>query len=552
MPQDAFTLNSITKEINCLISGAKINKIYMPNFNECYFVVYSKGNFQFKISVSPDCPCISLVKETPISLLTAPPFLMLLRKHLLGATLKSAELINFDRIIKLDFLTHKEFKEQEVFSLYVEIMGRYSNCILVKGNKILGKMRGTEDITFSRNLLTGIDYVLPKSQGKFNPILDQMEIPLNSYNGDLSQFLLDRVCGFSSKTAIWVANLIEKQENRCKLLKEIINGKYYNPCVLIENKVVKDFFVYPYNQGEYLYFDSLLKAQQYYLENKNTNQQLNGIKQSLKSVLNAKIKKINKRIQAINGDLSQAENLEENKLKGELLLANIYKIKHRQKSISLENYYSNNEMVEISLDENKSPVDNANFYYKKYSKQKRTIDALVPQKQQAQELLNYLNSLLESVDLALTENDLISVKLEMQEGNLLEKPKEKNNAKKQANCEFRVYQLNGAVLRVGKNNISNDKLVSSSQKNSLWFHVKDYHSSHAVLEGERSQENLIICAEICAYFSKARDGGKTDVVYTEIKNVKKPQGAKPGFVIYNNFKSLTVEAKNHQELLKSN
>ena len=168
------------------------------------------------------------------------------------------------------------------------------------------------------------------------------------------------------------------------------------------------------------------------------------------------------------------------------------------------------------------------------------------------EFLNYLNSLLESVDLALTENDLISVKLEMQDGNLLEKPKEKNNAKKQANCEFRVYQLNGAVLRVGKNNISNDKLVSSSQKNSLWFHVKDYHSSHAVLEGERSQENLIICAEICAYFSKARDGGKTDVVYTEIKNVKKPQGAKPGFVIYNNFKSLTVEAKNHQELLKSN
>ena len=256
-------------------------------------------------------------------------------------------------------------------------------------------------------------------------------------------------------------------------------------------------------------------------------------------------------VSAILSKERDAIDAEKDKITGELILANVYKITKGDKSVKVENYYDEYKEIEIPLNEFLTPSENAEAYYKRYAKKKRTLTSLFPQKEKAEAELFYVRSVSDEFSLCETEEEIDGVIAELKESGLIKEASKKK--KKEQTNSYRKYDILGYTVKVGRNNVENDYLVSNAHSKDLWLHSKDYHSSHALIsyEGKEIPEKVIILtAEIVAYYSKARTGGKSEVVYTEKKHVKKPSGAKLGFCTYTDFKSVTIEANRHDEFLK--
>lgn len=575
MPQDAFTLKYLCIELNSIFSGGKINRIVQPSNDEVVLTVYTgKRTERLLLDVNPASPRIGVLKSDRESPLTAPNFCMLLRKHLLSATVDSIELVGFDRIVKIDFTASQEFFDAEKKTLYVELMGRYSNVILTENGKILGGNRGINMFDNGvRPLIVGKPYVFPPVQDKLLPWDKAVSERLKTANADS---VAERICKTVQGLALSTAQEIVKSycqknglsddffqsefttfaEDFSLFLNKFLLDINPRPCVVEKGGQVVDVCVFPYenSDGKTKSFQSLWEAEEYYFTNKNNQKRYQTKKERLKNIVGSAIKKVKKRITAISSKQKDAEKLEDNRIKGELLIANIYRLKDGQTQVMLENYYEDNSLVKIDLDPHLSVSKNAEAYYKKYNKQKRTLVSLAPQREQAEAELNYLESVLDEVLLAETVEELDFVLTEMTEYGLVSEVK-RNSKKKEEIAYFREYFIDGFKVCVGRNNSENDKLIASAGKEDTWLHAKEYHSSHAVIFccGKEVHDGVIIkVAEICAYYSKGRDGGKTEIVYTKRKNVKKPRGAKLGFCTYDEYNSVIVEPNRHAEFLKSN
>ena len=564
MPQDAFTLRYLCAELNSTFSGGKVNRIIQPNADELVLTVYTgKRTEKLLLDVNPAAPRIGVITDDKESPLTAPNFCMLMRKHLLSATVLGVELIGFDRIVKIEFLTSGEFFDAVKKTLYVELMGRYSNIILTENGKILGGNRGINMFDNGvRPLIVGQPYVFPPVGDKKLP-LDQTLIAVfdKAEKTELVDLIIKNVQGVALSTAKEIVSEF-LSKNSCgevsgKAFFDELNKYLYNtipsPCVIFENDTVKDVCVYPYAciSGDVKRFETLILAEEYYFTERERVKKFTSKKERLNSLTNTAVKKVKKRLTAIKAKEKDALSAEENRIKGELLLANIYRIKNGVSECVLDNYYDGTT-VKITLDERLSVSKNAENYYKKYNKQKRTLTALAPQREQAEKELDYLNSIVDEISLAENIDDLFLIQNELELYGIL--TERKNTGKKKKQETFcREYEIFGYKVRAGRNNTENDKLTFTAKPDDLWLHAKDYHSSHLIItaEGKAIPEKVIlIAAEICAYYSKGRDGGKTEISYTEKRFVKKPPKSKPGFVTYDNFKSVTVEPLKHAEFLK--
>jgi predicted ribosome quality control (RQC) complex YloA/Tae2 family protein len=310
--------------------------------------------------------------------------------------------------------------------------------------------------------------------------------------------------------------------------------------------------VKPYKNvnGELKFFDYLYQAEEFYYTERDRLKRFIAKKERLTSIVNTAIKKTKKRLTAISAKERDAESAEDNRIKGELLLSNIYRIKNGESKVVLENYY-NGEQVSIDLDERLSISKNAEQYYKKYNKQKRTLTALKPQRDQAESELNYLTSVFDELTLAESIEELSLVQNELVAEGLVKEQKTATR-KKVIETFCREYVVEEFKVKCGRNNAENDKLTFTAKPTDLWLHAKDYHSTHVIIytEGKKVPDSVLkVVAEITAYYSKGREGGKTEIVYTERKNVKKPSKSKLGFVTYDNFKSLSVLPEKHVEFL---
>ena len=530
------------------------------------FTVYTneKRTQKLLLSVNPASPRIGILSGEVDSPLTAPNFCMLMRKHLLSSTLLGIQLIGFDRIVKIDFLTSGEFKDAEIKSVYVELMGRYSNVILTQNGKILGGNRGINMFDNGvRPLIVGMPYVFPPVGDKKIPNDNALISCFNqNQNEEIANLITKNVQGVALSTA----KEIEKEfitkyknsedfgENLFNALNDYLYNTCARPCVFVQKSQVVDVCVYPYEtiNQEPLFFDFLYQAEEYYFCQKDAQKRYQNKRERLLNLTNSAIKKAKKRLTAINSKQKDALSSEDNKLKGELLLANLYRLKDGQSECILENYYDGTQ-IKIQLDQNLSITQNAENYYKKYNKQKRTLTALEPQRKMAESELNYFLSVSDEVLLAETFDELLLVQLELENAGIIVQ-KQVNQNKKKATSFCREYCVDGFTVLVGRNNAENDKLTFTSAPDDVWVHVKDYHSSHVIIQarGKVVPEKVVLTAcEICAYYSKGREGGKTDVVYTNKKNVKKPPKSKPGFCIYENFRSIVVKPEKHAEFLKS-
>lgn len=566
MPQDAFTLRYLALELNNIFEGSKINRIVAPSNDEVVFTAYNgKRTYKLLIDVNPSCPRIGVVDEEKPSPLTAPNFCMLLRKHLLSATLDNISIVGFDRIIRIDFTSSSEFFDGVKKTLFIELMGRYSNIILTENGNVLGGNRGINMFDDGvRPLFVGSPYVFPPNNGKLLPSDSALiESFSKTLYKELPEFICKNVQGIALSTA---EKCVKDYTDRFSLKGEdICNGKEFfvffneflfnskiNPVVVKRNGEIFDVCVFKYNESDdIIAFENLFSAENYYFTEKGKLKEFLDKKSRALSSVNSAIKKAKRRLSQINGRISESEDLEKNKLFGELLIANLYKFKDRAKSVSVENYYDNNNIIEIPLDENLSVKDNAEKYYKKYNKQKRSLTLLEPQKNMAKEDVEYFESLLSLINLSENTLDIDCVISELEENGIL---KVRNVKVKKQNVEkpYRLYNIDGFKVKVGRNNIENDKLTFSSNKENLWIHAKDYHSTHIIIEVENKKvpDSVIITAcEICAFYSKGRNAGKVEIVVTEKKNVKKPPKSKLGFVTYTNFVSYVVKPEKHQNLL---
>lgn len=564
MPQDAFTLRYLCEELNLIFKNGKVNRITQPSNDELVLTIYTgKRTEKLLLNVNPSAPRIGIVQSEKESPLTAPNFCMLMRKHLLSATVLGMQVVGFDRIIKIDFLASGEFFDSVKKTVYVELMGRYSNVILTEDGKVLGGNRGINMFDDGvRPLIVGKPYVFPPVGNKKLPS-DQtlIEVFDKKQVEDLSDLLTENVQGIAKSTAKEiVCKYIQK-----KSLKDACGEDFFNhlndflfntkpqPCILKNNQEITDVLVFPYSslEGDFKSFDSLYQAEEFYFENREKIKRFKSKKERLNSIVNTNIKKVKKRLTAIKSKEKDALSAEENRIKGELILSNIYMIKQGDKECELDNYYDGTK-VKIQLNEYLSPAKNAENFYKKYNKQKRTLVALKPQREQAESELEYLNSVLDEIALAENIFELNEIEKELVlVGLILEQKQDKN--KKQEQCKIKTYFYKGFRIFVGRNNLENDKITFTAKQEDIWIHAKEYHSSHAVIEtnGKAVPDDVLVKgAEICAYYSKGRDGGKTEIVYTQKKFVKKPSKSKPGFVIYTNFKSLMVEPNKREELLE--
>ena len=567
MPQDAFTLRHLCVELNNAFNGGKVNRIVQPTSDEVVMTVYTgKRTEKLTINVDPSAPRISVSDSEKVSPLTAPNFCMLLRKHLLSATITNIELVGFDRIVKVNFLSSAEFFDSVEKTLYIELMGRYSNIILTENGKILGGNRGINMFDDGvRPLIVGQPYVFPpvgdKKLPSDNTLINTFE---NVDKNELASVIISNVQGIALSTAKEIVySYFNDKQNATKIedgnaffvfFNQFLYTDNTQPCIVKNGGEVVDVCAYPYQTigGEKEFFSTLIKAEEIYFESKDYQKDFKRKKERLMAVINTAIKKVKKRLTAIKAKKKDALNAQENKIKGELLLANIYAIKNGQRECELLNYYDNT-MVKIELDEHLSIAKNAENYYKKYNKQKRTLIALQPQLDQAESELNYYESVLSEIELCEDVSELSLIQSELESSGLIVDKQAKLKPKKQNESFCRVYQIGDFKVLVGRNNSENDKLTFTAKPEDVWLHAKDYHSSHIIIEAQKKNVPVSVIeksAEICAYYSKGREGGKTEIVYTQKRNVKKPPKSKPGKVIYESFKSIIVAPNKHIELLK--
>lgn len=559
MAQDAFSLYHVAKELNTILKGAKINRVSQPDKDDVYLVTHSfTGNRTLVLSSNAENCRIAFTKEEKPNPKVALGFCMLLRKHLLGSIIESVELVGFERIIKICFSGRNDFKETVKKVLYAEIMGKYSNLILTENGIILGCQKNAPlDVATTRVTLSGAQYQLPKPQDKIE-LTDKNEAisRLSTFSGeDLAKFIFENVKGFAYPTAVECAKRCEGFTDTEDLYSKIYNFIYnleIKPNVCGEGKLL-DVYVTDYLSidGEKTYYQTIADAYEDFYTNKDKNKAFALKKKLLTDKVQGLIKKLGKKLQGETEKLLACKDADTLRIKGELITANIYRLKDGMASCELENYYDDYKPIKITLDKQLSPSKNAQRYFKKYAKEKRTIEILLPQKAQTEKELSYLNAVMMFINQAQEISEFKDLEEELIKEGLLPKPKFKPKTVEES--AYRVFEANGYIIKCGKNNVQNDRLTQRAFKEDMWLHTKNFHSAHVIIEtkGDAIPNEVIeIASEICAYYSDAKQGSKVPVDYCFKKFVKKPPQAKPGSVIYTDYKTCLVNPNPHNELAK--
>lgn len=557
MAYDGFVNKAIVNELKQILIGGKVTKIHQPNRDELILNIYSNSNkYNLDICISASNCRLNITSQKKSNPLNPTSFCMLLRKHLIGSKIKKIDTIGLDRIIQIDFETFNELNDIINKKLIIELMGKHSNIILINDNDMI--IDSIRHITADRNILPANPYFFPCSN-KLN--IDQIsfqefEKVIMDNSDNFVNIISYNFYGFSKSLINYVVHKFNIDTNKMStdslnifytyilnLINKINSLEVECSEFAINNKT--DYVLIPTENPSELKINTCLDN---YYTSKEKNEYFENYRNLvLKSILSI-LKKYDKRLDNINSKLQECKDMEKYKLYGELITANLYKINNNNlEEITLENYYDNNNSITIPLDKKYSPANNAKRFFKKYSKQKNTLEVVTIQKKDTKREIEYIESIIYSLEIAKNIDEIDDIYVEIQE-NLLNK-KIKNNKKDKKTKETSspiTLNIDGYTVMVGKNNKQNDLLTFKlSSKNDLWFHTKDVQGSHVVLKVNTNQEipNLILlkCASIAAYHSKSRASSKVLVEYTLIKNIKKPKNSKPGFVTFTNYKTVLVE-----------
>jgi len=555
MSFDGLFTRMMTKELAEALAGGRIGKIYQPSKNEVLLIVRSKGkNVKLLLSAHPVYARIQLTEEEYVHPKEPPMFCMVLRKHLEGAVIEKIEQRGLDRVVLIHIKGRNEIGDPVRKQLIIELMGKHSNIVLTDGESgtIIDSIKHVSHaVNRYRAVLPGQSYRFPPEQDKTDPLACSetdivSQIDFNA--GKIDAQLVSRFLGISplfAKEVVHLAGLPNRETVPKAFLS--LTGKIKRGDIrpaLMKREDKEFFYLFPLEHvgGERVYFKTLSELLDRYYFEKAERDRVKQIAGDLERFIKKEFEKNERKREKLQREWKESEKSGEYQLYGELLTANLHLAEKGMKEITVTNYYTG-EPLTIPLDADKSPSENAQAYFRKYQKAKNAREAVKTQLEQTEKELEYLSLLHEQIRMA-SAKDLDEIKEELAEqGYLKEKAGRKEKpGKKAAPAPEQFLASDGTPILVGKNNKQNEYLTMRlARKEEVWLHAKNVPGSHVVIRSsEPSEETLLEAAHLAAYYSKARNSGNVDVDYTKVKYVRKPTGAKPGFVIYDHQKTVRV------------
>ncbi len=557
MAFDASVVKCFVEEANKTLINGKIDKIHQPQKDEIVISLRSSNkNIKLHISANPNFPRIYLTNSKFDNPEIAPMFCMLLRKHLVSYKITAISQYDFERIVVLELEGYDELSDLTTKKLVIELLGKYSNIILLDNqNKIIDCIKRIDISTSTvRQVLPMLTYKFPEKQNKINPMEYNFDnITINEENPEAD--IMSKIYGIGKITAREICYLAEKTSYQTALKETFDNIKNnsFKPCVIYNHDSSPlDFSateILQYgNELKIEYTDTISEAIEKFYSGKALRQKLNNFSSQIEKLLSNNIERCEKKLKIFNQQLLDAAGREKYKQYGELITANIYQIKDGMKEATVLNYFDENyPEIKIKLSPELSPAQNAQKYFSKYNKAKTTEEQSLIQIEKTEKELNYLETVSDALNRAEDIQEIIEIKEELaNEGyiTITEQSKKKKKAKTEVS-KPKEYVIDGYTVYVGKNNRQNDYLtLKMARSHDMWLHTKNIPGSHVIIVKKYDEEIpdkiIIEAAKLAALNSKAKSGAKTPVDFTEVKNVKKPSGAKPGMVIYDNYNTTYV------------
>lgn len=548
MAFDGLFTKAMVHELQQL-HGGRITRVHQPNTQELMLYIRSGGsNHKLLFSIHPSYARLHLTYESLDNPKTPPMFCMMLRKHIEGGFIESIEQVGADRIIQFTIRSKDEIGDDTSRLLIMEIMGRHSNLTLVNTEtmKIVETMKHlTPSMNSYRTMMPGQSFIYPPEQQKENPFQMDKDQPLP----ETAQDWMDKFQGISRIHALELEQL--DPDKAYTFIQNFTRGGSAPGLNESTGKTIFSANRLDHLEGDWHTTPSLghLLDRVYYqkAERDRVKQQAGDLERWL---INER-KKLTTKLKKLQADLTRAENLQEDQKKGELLMANLHLFSRGMKEVEVVDYYDEEQgKLLISLDPRKSPSQNAQQYFHRYTKAKTALLEVDSQIKKTNDELVYLNEVMRQLEQA-SPSDIEEIREELMDQGYLKK-RTKAKDKKPMKPKPEAYRSSdGTAISVGKNNKQNDYLTFKvANRSDVWLHTKDIPGSHVVIhDANPSEQTLIEAAVLAAYFSKARDSSAVPVDYTEIRHVKKPNGSKPGFVIY--FEQKTLYVTPDQEVIRS-
>lgn len=542
MALDGIFLYHLKNEIAQFAIDSRVDKIHQPSKDEIIINLRSRqGSKKLLLSCNADAARIHFTEFPPENPAKPPMFCLLLRKRLAGAWVTDIEQDNLERILKINFSGTDELGDKTNYSLIIEIMGKYSNIIFVgKDGKIIDSMkRVDENKSHIREVLPGVTYVAPPKQDKLNIFTDDIEKireKIAQSRKGMYKAVMEAIKGVSP---------IICREFEYGLTLDEFKKQVKNPTpTVVFTDAPKDFAFIDIKQYDNLatinHYDTFSQLLDYFYYERVRLMRIKARSADLfKTVTTLQERAVRKAINRTQ-ELEDCKDKETYKLFGDLIAANMYRLDKGVPYYDLENYYDNNKIVRIPADIMLTPSQNSQKYYKEYRKKQVAESKLNEFINEANDEADYFESVIDSLSRAETDGEITAIKAELASQGYIKKGNDKKKEQKSLK-PMHFKTRDGFDVYVGRNNIMNDKLTMKTAKNyDTWFHVQSAAGSHVICEtsGNQISDGAIHdCAVIAAYFSKARESSNVAVDYTLVKNVRKPNGAKPGFVVYDPYKT---------------
>ncbi|MCI9441963.1 MAG: fibronectin/fibrinogen-binding protein [Ruminococcus sp.] len=577
MAFDGIVVANLVHELQEQLINGRIAKIAQPETDELLLTIKTpSGQKRLYLSASASLPLVYLTESNKPSPMTAPNFCMLLRKHIANGRIIDIYQPKLERIIHFTIEHLDEMGDLCRKDLIVEIMGKHSNIIFCteEGSVIDSIKHVSAQMSSVREVLPGRQYFIPDTMDKHDPLSVSFEVffqtltrkpmPLSkaiytSFTG-VSPVTAEEICSISGVDSSLPPNALSEDVlrhvyNQFDIYFSAVKEEKFSPAIYYEGKEPKEFSSLPLthlfgNAAEgtkgyhYTQFTSISQVLETYYALKNTLTRIRQKSTDLRHIIQTALERNRKKYDLQLRQLKDTENREKFKVYGELINTYGYNLEEGSRKLEALNYY-NNEMVSIPLDAAKTPRENAQRYFEKYNKQKRTYEALSHFIQETQEEITYLESIRTSLDIAMNEDDLAGIKEELIASGYMRRKFTKRKVKIK-NDPLHYISSEGYHMYVGKNNFQNDQLTFTfATGNDWWFHVKQAPGSHVIVKtnGEELPDRTFEEAgRLAAYYSSMRGVEKVEIDYVEKKHVKKPKGGKPGFVVYYTNYSLVIDS----------
>ena len=570
MAFDGTVIANIVYDMNRLLTGGRIYKIYQPETDELLLVIKNqKETHRLLLSASASLPLVYFTSENKQNPMTAPNFCMLLRKHISNGRIVEVSQPDMERIIEIRIEHLNELGDLCAKKLVIEIMGKHSNIIFLDDTgMIIDSIKHiSNQVSSVREVLPGRTYMVPPAQGKIS-LYDitpaWMEGTLLTKASSVQKAIYGSISGISPLMAneicyrasidgdAAVASLSDTEQatlyGELVRLKSQLQNHEFAPCIIYQGKTPLEFACMElsmYPDMETKTFSSISEVLETYYAEKEVVTRIRQKSTDLRKIVSNAIDRTAKKYDLQRKQLKDTEKKEKYKIYGELLHTYGYDVQPGQKELTCINYYDGNEIT-IPLDTQLTAMENAKKYFDRYGKLKRTYEALHVLVEETRAELEHLESISNSLEIARDENDLMMIKEELMDFNYVKRHGQSKKKNKSKSKPFHYISSDGFHMYVGKNNFQNDELTFKfANGKDMWFHAKKMAGSHVIVKLETASElpdkTYEEAARLAAYYSKGKNAPKVEIDYTERRNLKKPPQAKPGFVIYHTNYSMIIE-----------